>query len=296
LHESKTKLATNSSLIPLGGKLPTIETLHLSNSKSIEVLRLDEIHEALSGNKWFKLMHFVQEVVNKNHKGILSYGGPHSNHLHALAATGQLYGFKTIGVVQHQPINTPTLQDATNWGMQVLFKNKYHDTTLIDTAIKKFINEEGYLEIPMGGQLPLSVLGAASINNFIPKHIEQIFVAIGTGTTAAGIATNLLPQQQLNLISPFKNNNDIVTLLNRYTSPAHYNIMPYNLGKKFGHITTEMISFYHSFLNQFNIPLDFVYNIHIGHYLINELESLPKNALWIHTGGLQGNRSSLIKQ
>ena len=48
---------------------------------AMDVLRLDRIHPVISGNKWFKLKYHLQEALQQNKKGILTFGGAWSNHL-----------------------------------------------------------------------------------------------------------------------------------------------------------------------------------------------------------------------
>ena len=52
---------------------------------SVSMLRLDEIHPIISGNKLFKLYYFLDEASNSSHKKIITFGGAFSNHLAATA-------------------------------------------------------------------------------------------------------------------------------------------------------------------------------------------------------------------
>ena len=54
----------------------------------LSVLRLDRIHAQISGNKWFKLIRNLDSAQAQDHDTLLSFGGPWSNHLHALACAG----------------------------------------------------------------------------------------------------------------------------------------------------------------------------------------------------------------
>jgi 1-aminocyclopropane-1-carboxylate deaminase len=87
----------------------------------IEVLRADLIDAQLSGNKYFKLLPNLTAARNAGSNVLLSFGGPWSNHLHALAAAGARYGFQTIGLVRGEPQSTACLADAVRWGMHVHF-------------------------------------------------------------------------------------------------------------------------------------------------------------------------------
>ena len=51
----------------------------------IDVLRLDEIHPIVSGNKWYKLKYYLQEAKQLNKETILTFGGAYSNHIIAAA-------------------------------------------------------------------------------------------------------------------------------------------------------------------------------------------------------------------
>ncbi|TAF94448.1 MAG: 1-aminocyclopropane-1-carboxylate deaminase/D-cysteine desulfhydrase, partial [Bacteroidetes bacterium] len=59
---------------------------------TINVLRLDEIHPIISGNKWFKLQGYLQQAQNLRSTALASYGGPYSNHLVAVAKAAELMG------------------------------------------------------------------------------------------------------------------------------------------------------------------------------------------------------------
>ena len=54
------------------------------------MLRLDLLDPLLSGNKWFKLRPHIEAAAAAGADGLISLGGAHSNHLHALAAAGAL--------------------------------------------------------------------------------------------------------------------------------------------------------------------------------------------------------------
>ncbi|EGH98316.1 1-aminocyclopropane-1-carboxylate deaminase, partial [Pseudomonas amygdali pv. lachrymans str. M302278] len=55
----------------------------------VAMLRLDRIDTLISGNKWFKLSDHLKQAVTVGAQGVISLGGAHSNHLHALAAAGK---------------------------------------------------------------------------------------------------------------------------------------------------------------------------------------------------------------
>ena len=89
-------------------------------------LRLDCMHPYINGNKWFKLKYNLFEAKQKNFPTLLTFGGAYSNHIFATAAAGNLFEFRTIGVIrgeQRLPLN-PTLSFATEQGMEIIYLDR----------------------------------------------------------------------------------------------------------------------------------------------------------------------------
>ena len=100
-----------------------LQPLHLPWLKQagveVAVLRLDLIDPLISGNKWFKLTHHLAAAAEAGAEGVISLGGAHSNHLHALAAAGKRFGFPTVGLLRGHAQDTPTSLDLQAFGMQL---------------------------------------------------------------------------------------------------------------------------------------------------------------------------------
>ena len=86
------------------------------------VKRDDLLHAEISGNKIRKLKYNLLRAKNDGHHTLLTFGGAYSNHIYAVAAAGEIYGFKTIGVIRGEPYHNlnPTLTFARSKGMQPL--------------------------------------------------------------------------------------------------------------------------------------------------------------------------------
>lgn len=82
--------------------------------KNIQLfIKRDElIHPVIQGNKWRKLKYNLLAAAEQSADTLLSFGGPYSNHLHALAAAGQMFNFKTIGIVRGERPRTLSPQPA----------------------------------------------------------------------------------------------------------------------------------------------------------------------------------------
>lgn len=169
--------------------------------RQISILRLDTIHPIIGGNKTFKLYENIKHYFEKKFDGIVSVGGQYSNHIAALAQVGKDLSIPTVGFIrgdaQHVP--TYTIQQAMKNGMEIVYftREKYREmrkqeNPLIDHPIfKKF------LFIPEGGGNEKGVVGCKLIFNYIPSNYTHILLAVGTGTTLKGLASQLKSHQQI---------------------------------------------------------------------------------------------------
>ena len=71
----------------------TIDPITSFSSSVVEssILRLDKLHPIVSGNKWFKLRYYIEDAIANKATTIVSFGGPYSNHLVALAFAAKVY-------------------------------------------------------------------------------------------------------------------------------------------------------------------------------------------------------------
>lgn len=287
-------------------KTPVVTELKsiLYENKRIRVsmLRLDEIHPVISGNKLFKLYYFLDEARNSSHKKIITFGGAFSNHLAATAFACKEMNLKSIGIVRGEKpaMLSHTLLFCLELGMELQF---------ISREDFKRSNEKEFLEelkkqhgehilIPEGGFSIKGKEGAALITQtFDSRGFTHICMAVGTATTFAGIIDGNSNQCEVIGFSVLKNMHDIdkrlltleVDPLKKYSFIADYHFGGY--AKKTG----ELISFINEFYLHNKISLDFVYTAKMM-FGVNDLVQknyFPSaaNILCIHTGGLQGNQS-----
>src|SRR5688572_3663353 len=100
----------------------------LFGEKQVQVgmLRLDELHPVVSGNKIFKLHYFLKRAVADGNEGIVTFGGAYSNHLVATAFACQQIGLKSVGIVRGEQLPTlnHTLIACMGFGMQLHFMQR----------------------------------------------------------------------------------------------------------------------------------------------------------------------------
>lgn len=266
----------------------------------LDMLRLDEIDPIISGNKLFKLYHFLKQALQSNEKNIITFGGAYSNHLSATAGACKLFGLKCVGLVRgERPKHfSPTLTFCENQGMELRFisreeYSKKEDPEWNDQLQKSYPNA---IIIPEGGGSKPGMKGASIIADRFPQNeYDKIAVCMGTGTTVAGLLQKIPPEKLMGF-SALKNYSDFPKKLKTLTQKeANIEIQhQYHFGG-FAKKTPELISFMHNFYARHQIELDFVYTAKMMFGLFELIQSnhfsSGSRILCIHTGGLQGNTS-----
>jgi 1-aminocyclopropane-1-carboxylate deaminase/D-cysteine desulfhydrase-like pyridoxal-dependent ACC family enzyme len=269
-----------------------------------DVLRLDKIHDVISGNKWFKLKYYLEDALKSNCKTILTFGGAYSNHIIATACAAKMNGLKSIGFIRgEQPAElSHTLLQAKTYDMQLEF---------VSREIYKRKNEEDFINelkkkynsiyiIPAGGEGTLGVKGSGEILDCLEKNdYTHILCAVGTGTMFAGIVNKSLPHQKITGICVLKGMKSITEEISQYIFDQNkISDCEINHDYHFGGYAKKndtLIKFMNNFFAQTKIPSDFVYTGKLF-YAMNDLVqknhfSSGSKLLIIHSGGLQGNLS-----
>ncbi len=164
--------------------------------------RDDLIHPTVQGNKWRKLHLLLAHLRETGAAGVVSFGGPFSNSLHALAHAGPLFGLSTAAILRGMAADfgNPTLSDATRLGMQLFPVPKAaYDAGLHAPEVQVVLAQlPGYHIVPEGGATPEGLRGCMDIATEILAEYAQVpttqlYIAVpaGTGCTAAGIVAGL---------------------------------------------------------------------------------------------------------
>jgi 1-aminocyclopropane-1-carboxylate deaminase/D-cysteine desulfhydrase-like pyridoxal-dependent ACC family enzyme len=270
---------------------------------TVSVLRLDKLHAIVSGNKLFKLHYFLEKAKQQCSEGIITFGGPYSNHLVATAFASKEIGLKSIGIIRgEQPkVLSHTLQACLAYGMELKFitRHEYDQKEKSEFLAPINCSYPKYLIIPEGGYGTLGAKGAAMIMDWIPENTTHICCAIGTATTFTGLLKNLNKDQQLIGFPVLKNMNDIEKRI-QFLSTSSHNNLPFQLinSYHFGGYAkknNDLIAAMNLFYEKYQLPTDFVYTAKM---MVGVIDCISKdffkkgsNILCIHTGGLQGNLS-----
>ena len=257
------------------------------------IKREDLIHEHISGNKWRKLKGYIEKIQTGKHRGIITFGGAFSNHIHATAAAGRHFNIPTVGIIRGEyDDHNPTLRFAANQGMDLRFvtRSAYREKQQHED-IQKIVGEHpDHLIVPEGGSGLLSLVGLQELAQEIQSLPDPdiVTVAAGTGMTASGLVK--YQDRLVTVISALKSIH-LKAEIEKVTSKSFDFCLDYHFGG-YAKVTVELVQFINEFRENTNIPLDPIYNGKAIYGVMNMVnKGLIKSGstvLHIHTGGLQG--------
>lgn len=286
----------------------------LANSGvEVAVLRLDMIDRQVSGNKWFKLAPHLNAAAEQGAQGLISLGGAHSNHLHALAAAGQRFGFQTVGLLRGNQQLTPTSLELEQLGMQLhwLGYGGYRARNLPGFWQPWRLRYPHLQPVPEGGGGLLGAQGCQPLVGLVRGQLKQInwpdyhawWLAVGTGTTLAGLVmaeANAHPVYGA-LAVPARHGAEqqISDLLSQARlADQGYRLLDAARGG-FAKVDPELLDFMQACENEADMQFEPLYTAKALLALREQIEqgAFPPGTrlIFVHTGGLQGRAAALAK-
>lgn len=263
-----------------------------------DILRLDELHPVVSGNKWFKLNYYIKDAIAKGKDTIATFGGAYSNHIVAAAYTARETGLKSIGYIRGEASSfQPTLEEATGYGMELRFVDR--DSFKQKRRLIQEQHQPGWYWIMEGGYGPIGAKGAADILRMADcASYSHILCAVGTGTMMAGLIKAAAPEQTIIGIPVLKHpaiEEEVTDLLTKGERTKRFLFFhDYHSGGYAKH-PSELIRFMNQAWETDRIPTDIVYTsklLFAAQDLVSKSYFPPgSRVLLVHSGGLQGNRS-----
>lgn len=266
------------------------------------MLRLDQIHAAVSGNKFFKLKYNLEAAKESGKNTVLTFGGAFSNHIYATASAARAEGLQSIGVIRGKDadLENPTLHHAQKMGMRLHLVDRDSYRKKDSPGFLHMLNQEfgDFYLIPEGGTNELAIRGTSEILGKEHSEFSHVCVSIGTGGTFAGLASAMESHQALLGFSSLKGDfihGEINGLLQKHEIEPRGELAirsDYHFGG-YGKTKPELLEFMQWFYSEFGIPLDPIYTgkLAFGLWDLVGKGHFPNNShiLMIHTGGLQGN-------
>lgn len=301
-------------LLPPANWLPQapLELLQLDwlTNAGIEVaiLRLDQIDPLISGNKWFKLVEHLKAADRAGAQGIISLGGAHSNHLHALAAAGKRLGFETVGLLRGHPQQTPTVEDLQAFGMQLhwLGYGGYrarHEPGFWEPWQAQYPNLH---TVPEGGGGLAGALGCKALKQQVNTQLNNLgwsdyqgwWLACGTGTTLAGLVLAEAGAHPVYGALAVPEDHGVaaqVEAIVRETDMAMTNYALFDASRGgFAKVDPVLLEFIDNTEQSSGVPLEPLYTGKALFMLKEQIEAgrfePGTRLIFVHTGGLQGRR------
>jgi 1-aminocyclopropane-1-carboxylate deaminase len=269
--------------------------------------RDDLLHPLVSGNKWRKLKYNLLEASQLRLGTLLTFGGAYSNHLHATAAAGTLFGFRTIGIVRgdelaNSPLN-PTLAFCQSQGMHLHFVSREAYRRAADPDYQAELQAQFgpcYI-VPEGGTNTLAMRGTSEIMPEIEAQLatqnsgallHTVACPVGTAGTLAGLIESAPAAVQVMGISALKGAPTFPALPNPLPNNALVTTT-YHFGG-YARRTPLLLDFIGTFEAQTGILIEPTYTgkLLFGLYDLARQGFFPTEAtvVAIHTGGLQGRK------
>ncbi len=300
----------------------------LLSPEQFTIVRDDLNHPTLSGNKLHKLAPAIAEAKQHGHDTVISFGGPYSNHLHAMAWACCNAGLNSIGIVRgelHREL-TPTLKDAKAWGMKLLAmpRREYreaqthlfsqqslpsHDDLMavLPSELHHLIDKA--VIVPEGGSTNAAIDSlAAAYRPYFKQHedLTHAVCATGTGATLAGLrlaAPNHISVIGVQCVAEGEATLERVKAWLQQHSDNNLRDQPggsTDLTVEVGHLggfaktNDALFEFIRDFETLHKVALDPVYTGKLM-FTLTQLSkrgyfSSTDRVLVLHTGGLQGRR------
>jgi len=277
------------------------------------IRRDDLIDPLISGNKAYKLIYNLLEAREQGKNTIVTCGGAWSNHIHATAAAGQRFGFKTVGIIRGErpPLLSAMLQDAERFGMELRFVSRaeyrkrrepdFPGYLGLDMADSWYVPEGG---ANIQGAKGVQLLGEA-IAETGPVRFDEYWLPCGTGLTLGALAS-ALPKESTIFGVPVLKAEEAIYLAAiawaeklRRTGISNIEVVEGGHCGGYAKVNNELAQFLEAVRDKLGIPLDPIYGAKVAlqlklasnsHHLELYKGERRKNVLLLHTGGLQGNR------
>ena len=261
----------------------------------VNMLRLDQIHPTISGNKWLKLA-LTMHKAQQDGLHVASFGGPYSNHLHAFSyAASAMRLSHTVFVRGLGCKNSRTLEDIrANAGQVVRLSRRDYAKKHLPAQQARWRDLYGEFSfIPEGGNSALGVAGVQQwlVAQNLPAE-AQIAVSVGSGCTLQGLLQGLTSKQHVFALPAYFLQAEQWQTWQAWPNSQQMTLINAPQSDRFAQLTLQQKQQIQLFKQQQAIALDPVYT---GKTWFRWLDFIQRNKAlqqkplyFLHTGGLQG--------
>ncbi|WP_100643036.1 1-aminocyclopropane-1-carboxylate deaminase/D-cysteine desulfhydrase [Alteromonas facilis] len=269
---------------------------------ALYVKRDDLLHPIISGNKWRKLQPIVQQLQHATSPTLASFGGGHSNHIHALAYVCHRLNWPFHAIIRGNYENnfTPMLNDIVQWGAHIHFitKREYqhrHEPDYL-ARLKKHLDLD--VIIPEGGSHAEHLVGMQTLADELTDPNDYLITPVASGGTLAGLACASSNIKHLIGIAVLKGKDYLEPLVAELIAQREVKT-PYAINHDFhfggyAKAPLDLRQFCQAQSAHLNIPFEPVYSGKALYAMKSFVEGkafpLGSRITLLHTGGLQGAR------
>jgi len=273
-----------------------VQKIDLHPLSNLYVKRDDLIDPYISGNKWRKLKYILQKAKAEQKNHLVTFGGAYSNHLVATAAAAARSRLQATAFVRGEEVNNQMLLICSLYGMKLIFVDRESYKNKVDLYKQYFDSDDSTYFIDEGGASAEAVQGCSEIILELTKTYDHIFVAAGTGTTAAGLLKGIQDaglNTKLHVVPVLKGGSFIADEIAGYTTLSDHLILhtDYHFGG-YARTTPELLDFIKKFSKQTGVLIDPVYTAKMFYAILDLYQQnqilTTDRILAIHTGGLLG--------
>ncbi|MFM9951872.1 MAG: 1-aminocyclopropane-1-carboxylate deaminase/D-cysteine desulfhydrase [Saprospiraceae bacterium] len=285
--------------LPISPLTPITNHPGTNRGISLFIKRDDLLHPEIQGSKGRKLSALFPMIQHSYPGGIVTFGGAFSNHLHAVATVGRIFGISTTGLIrgEHIDLQNPTLRYCQENGMtlqglsktnydrfkqlsvQTLGRQKsvahldYHvDYQYSNLGVPHIFEFPNSYFLPEGGNTPQAVEACMAIPIEITAQLPSALAGqplylctpAGTGCTAAGIVAGLtLPNSRVLIFPVSSHGLGTDTILGLLPDSPHlesrFELIQDYTFGGFAKLNLQVMAFTRTFFQQTNILLDPIY-------------------------------------
>lgn len=268
--------------------------------KRFFIKRDDLLHKDFSGNKARKLFYFLEQDL-PNIKEVISYGGAQSNMMASVSSLAKLKGWKFTYYTKTLPSYlkenlSANLEYALLNGMKLI--EIPHESWQV--SIDALQSSEEVLLLKQGGAQKEAEFGLAQLAQELIEdaktkalHNPKVFVAAGTGATALYLQKHL-PFEVIT--TPCVGNEAYLReqfLALEKDECLHPRIVNTEKKYTFAKPNPALLTIWQQLMHETGIEFDLIYDPKAWLALLENYESIKVDIIYLHCGGILGNRSQL---